>query len=97
MKKILQKNNSLFIIWATAAAFGAYFCTYAFRKPFSTGTFSGLYFGEMDYKTVAIIAQVIGYMLSKFLGVKLISELKPKKRVAFIIGLIMIALFSDLV
>ncbi len=94
MKKTLQKNRTLFVVWAITAAFGAYFCTYAFRKPFATGTFSGLWVGEMEYKAVAIIAQVIGYMLSKFIGVRIISELKPKRRVTFIIFLILASLFS---
>ena len=94
MKKILEKNKYLFIIWATLAAFGAYFCTYAFRKPFSTGSFEGFYFLDMEFKTIAIIAQVIGYMLSKFIGVKVISELKAGQRIALIVGLVMVALFS---
>ncbi|WP_341225740.1 DUF5690 family protein [uncultured Arcticibacterium sp.] len=90
----LSRNKTLFILWAVIATFGAYFCTYAFRKPYTTGTFEGFFFGEMEYKTVIIIAQVIGYMLSKFLGIKIISELKAKQRILLIISLILIALLS---
>lgn len=54
---------------------------YAFRKPFNAGVYEGLTFSEWDYKSVLIIAQVFGYMLSKFIGIKVISELKAGKRV----------------
>jgi hypothetical protein len=88
---LLKANKGLFTFWAITAAFGAYFCTYAFRKPFTTGTFEGLLIGTVDYKTVIIIAQVIGYMFSKFIGIKIISELKPAKRILLIVSLILIA------
>jgi MFS family permease len=56
------------------------FCTYAsifaFRKPFTVATFEGLKFWSISYQTLLIISQVMGYMLSKFYGIKFISELK---------------------
>jgi len=73
------------------ASFGVYFCMYAFRKPFSTGLYSGLELWGIGYKTVLIISQVLGYMFSKFAGIKVISELKPASRIRLIIGLILIA------
>jgi hypothetical protein len=87
----LNKSRLLFIIWAILAAFGSYFCMYAFRKPFTAGTYSGYSLMGMDYKAVLIIAQVLGYMLSKFIGIKIISELKPARRKWLIIGLILVA------
>ncbi len=73
------------------AAFGTYFCMYAFRKPFNAGTYTGYSLWGMDYKAILIIAQVFGYMTSKFIGIKVISELKPYKRKKLIIGLILFA------
>ena len=73
------------------AAFGAYFCMYAFRKPFNAGTYNNLFLGDIGYKSVLIIAQAIGYMLSKFIGIKVISELKAVSRNKLIISLILIA------
>lgn len=90
----LRRNKGLFILWAVVATFGAYFCTYAFRKPYTSGTFQGFAIGQMEYKTIAIIAQVVGYMISKFIGVKVISELKPRNRIKLIVFLIMIAMLS---
>jgi len=73
------------------AAFGAYFCMYAFRKPFNAGTYNGLSLWGLHYKSILVISQVLGYMLSKFIGIKIISELKPSSRNRLILLLILIA------
>lgn len=72
-------------------AFGAYFCMYAFRKPFAVATFEGLSYWGVDYKILLIISQVLGYMLSKFIGVKVISELRPEQRLKLFLTLILAA------
>lgn len=61
---------------------------YAFRKPFATATFEGLYLWGVPYKIVLIIAQVLGYMVSKFIGIKFISELRPGRRIASLLILL---------
>jgi MFS family permease len=90
----LEKSRLLFITWSMVAAFGAYFCVYAFRKPFNAGTYAGIEWLGMNYKAVLIIAQVLGYMLSKFMGIKVISELTAAKRVVLIVSLILFAELS---
>ncbi len=70
------------------AAFAVYFCMYAFRKPFAVATFDGLELWGVDYKVILIISQVVGYALSKFLGIKFISQLQPERRAIYIIGCI---------
>jgi hypothetical protein len=42
----------------------------------------------MGYKTVLVTAQVLGYTLSKFLGIKVVAEVPPHRRVALLLGLI---------
>lgn len=76
-------------ILAGAAAFCAYACMYAFRKPFSVAKFSDSpeVFG-IDFKSVLYISQVIGYALSKFLGIKFVSEASSGGRAKMILGLI---------
>ncbi len=91
IKRLLSSSKPFFIIWCMVAAFGTYFCMYAFRKPFNAGIYEGLSLWDIHYKTVLIIAQVFGYMLSKFLGIKVISELKSASRTRLIIGLILFA------
>ncbi|MBX9806373.1 MAG: hypothetical protein K2X95_01095 [Flavobacteriaceae bacterium] len=64
---------------------------YAFRKPFSAATFEGLELFHIDYKIILIIAQVLGYVLSKFIGIKVVSELKASQRAYYLLSLIFIA------
>ncbi len=39
---------------------------YAYRKGFVAATFTGLTFAYVDYKIWLIMAQVLGYTISKF-------------------------------
>ncbi|MBS1577654.1 MAG: hypothetical protein JST09_20305 [Bacteroidetes bacterium] len=91
IQSIFRKSNTFFIIWCMVAAFGAYFCMYAFRKPFNAGLYEGLTLWGLHYKSILVITQVIGYMLSKFIGIKIISELRATSRNKLIIILILIA------
>ncbi|WP_340064731.1 DUF5690 family protein [Ascidiimonas aurantiaca] len=80
-----------FTIHASLAAFGTYFCMYAFRKPFTAGTFESFSFLGIDYKILLIISQVLGYALSKILGIRFISELKSAERLPYLFVFILIA------
>ena len=77
-------SNILFILWAGGAALLSYALVYALRKPFTAATFDGMEFLGMDYKTAASIVQIAGYVLSKFIGIKLVSEMKREHRFRFI-------------
>ncbi|MDV7696606.1 DUF5690 family protein [Chryseobacterium soli] len=76
---------------AALAAFGVYFCMYGFRKPFTVASFEGLSYFGVEYKVLIIIAQVVGYFISKFIGIRFISELKPEKRIFYLFFFIAIA------
>lgn len=91
MQKSAKKSNIPFVLNASLASFGAYFCMYAFRKPFSVATFEGMEVFHIDYKIIVIIAQVLGYALSKFIGIKVVSELKANQRAYYLLGLILIS------
>ncbi|MCC6511261.1 MAG: hypothetical protein IT423_19325 [Pirellulaceae bacterium] len=78
-------------LWAVAAAFGCYFCMYAFRKPFTAATFAGDDVWGLSFKTLLLTSQVAGYMVSKFIGVKVISEMRPSRRPRTILLLIVLA------
>lgn len=86
-----KQSNLVFVLHASLAAFGTYFCMYAFRKPFSVATFDGLAFMGINYKILLVIIQVLGYALSKFIGIKVISELQPNRRLLYLISLIAMA------
>lgn len=91
MTKQEKLSNLLFIFWAGGAALLSYALVYALRKPFTAATFDGLEFMGMDYKTATSIVQIAGYVLSKFLGIKLISELRREHRFRFIVGSVVVA------
>ena len=94
IKKYLQNSSDIiFICYAVFAAFGTYFCMYAFRKPFSVGTYESVFFwgNILTFKSAIIISQVIGYALSKFIGIKVIAELKNNNRAYLLMGLILSA------
>lgn len=99
LKRRLERSNSFVLsLYAMTVAFGAYFCMYAFRKPFSVGTFEGeAPVIGIAFKSCLVISQVLGYALSKFIGIKIISELKSRHRAGLFIGLILIAELALLV
>ena len=83
--------DTAWAILAVTAAFGTYFCMYGFRKPFTVSSYEGATFWNIDFKVFVVSVQIIGYMISKFIGIKVISEMPPQRRALALIGLILIA------
>jgi len=73
---------------AGGAALLAYASMYAFRKPFAAASFQGLQWLGMDYKVWLVVAQILGYMCSKFLGIGVIGGLRRERRAALLLLLI---------
>ncbi len=86
-----RSNTSGRLLITATAAFCAYFCMYAFRKPFTAATFEGPEMFGLGLKTVLVLSQLLGYTLSKFIGIKVVSEMRSENRAMAIIGLIAIA------
>lgn len=85
-----QTNGAFILFLGGLAAFCAYFAMYAFRKPFAAATYvdiAGWHFA-LDYKSALLIAQVLGYALSKLIGVRVIAEAGRHGRAALILALI---------
>lgn len=78
-------------VFAAASSFGVYCCMYAFRKPFTAAGYEGYSFLHIDYKVWLVTAQVIGYMFSKFYGIRFISAMQNEKRAGTIATLIAVA------
>ncbi|WP_300603333.1 DUF5690 family protein [Niabella sp.] len=71
------------------SVFLCYTAMYAIRKSFLAGQYTDLHFGfGLDAKTMLVISQVLGYMVSKFVGIKVISEMQQEKRTYWLIGLV---------
>mgnify|MGYP003579825896 CR=1 FL=1 len=73
---------AVLVLYAIAASFSTYFCMYAFRKPFSVGQYADLRFGPLELKTAFVIGQLFGYTASKYLGIKICSEMTRGRRAA---------------
>ena len=73
-------------MWCVVAAFGTYACMYGFRKPFTAAGYGGA-----GAKAWLVTAQVMGYMVSKFIGIKVIAEMEAAGRARALLGLIGIA------
>ena len=82
-------SDLLFIFYAGGAALLSYSLVYALRKPFTAATFDGMELFGMDYKVATSIIQIFGYMVSKFIGIKLISELKREGRLVAELSLVL--------
>lgn len=78
-------SELLLILWAGGAALLSYSLVYALRKPYTAASFEGLTLFGTDYKVAVTTIQILGYVIAKFFGIKLISELKRENRFRFFV------------
>lgn len=72
---------------------------YMYRKPFTAAAFKHELIADgtisdWDQKAVLVSSQVIGYLISKIIGIRVVSEADPRHRAWTILGLILAALAS---
>lgn len=79
-------SDALLILWAGGAALLSYSLVYTLRKPYTAASFEGLTFMGSDYKVAVTTIQILGYVIAKFFGIKIISELKKENRFRFFVG-----------
>ena len=87
-KNILRWLNSspvIFVCYVSICSFIVYSCMYGFRKPYTVGLYSNTFFLGISYKVCLVIAQVVGYMCSKFYGIRFISGMMPQRRALYIL------------
>jgi hypothetical protein len=92
IQQLLQKSPVIvFVFYVSFSAFSVYTCMYGFRKPYTAASYDGYYLFGISYKIILVIAQVIGYVLSKIYGIRFIATMQPEKRSITIIQLIAVA------
>jgi len=92
MKDIKFSSREITVaIFAAITSFAAYTSIFAFRKAFNVAPFAGHTMLGMDYKVMLVVTQVFGYMLSKFYGIRFISEMKRMGRGQLILLLVGVA------
>ncbi|MCX6204871.1 MAG: DUF5690 family protein [Bacteroidetes bacterium] len=101
MKRVIaylqqEKNRDNWVaLYAAVICFLTYATVYAFRKPFTVGIFAdGPKIVGLAFKDALVISQVLGYMMSKFYGIKFIAELKKIGRGKLILILVGISWVS---
>lgn len=87
-------NGAWFSVYTALSAFGLYLCVFALRKTFNVALYEGYSFWGVGYKVWMVLFQVVGYMLSKFIGIKVVSELKASSRAKGILLMSLIAALS---
>lgn len=92
--KLRQSPAWVLILYVSLTSFTVYACMYGFRKPYTSSSFEGIQLFGISYKSVLVISQTIGYMLSKFLGIRIIAGMQPHKRAGAIVTLILTAWLS---
>ena len=92
---LARAPDPVFTLFVIFVSFSTYFCMYAFRKPFSAASYQGLKFlgGEVDLKTAFVVSQIIGYALSKIIGIKVCAEIGRQRRAQ---GLVLMILLAEL-
>lgn len=93
IKKTLSTNTLIFTLFTSFAAFFSYLFFYPFRRAYTAGTYEGLVFFDVDYKILIVVAQVLGFAVSKGIGIKYVSEMNHQNRsrnLLIIIGLSLI-------
>lgn len=83
----LQRNDVALVVYAIVASFSTYFCMYAFRKPFAAASYEGQ-LGDLELKTLYVIAQVLGYTASKYIGIRWVSSIASETRGRALLALI---------
>lgn len=78
-------------LWAVVAAFGTYFCMYMYRKPFTVSLYNEHTWQEGEQKAVLLASQVLGYLISKIIGIRVVSEVRREQRAGLLFGLILLA------
>ncbi len=89
-----QTNGFWFSLYTAVSAFCLYTCIFALRKTFGVATYENMSVGGVDFKVWMVIFQVLGYMLSKFIGIKVVSELGAHARLKGIFLMVSIASLS---
>ncbi len=89
-RSLENANSVLFVLYGGMAAFCVYFSMYAFRKPYAAATYDDVvgWHIHFNFKALLVIAQILGYAVSKVVGIKVIAEMEPRRRAPAILILI---------
>jgi hypothetical protein len=91
IKTYLASNSLAFTVFTSLAAFFTYLCFYPFRRAYTAAIYDDLFYFGIHYKILIITAQVLGFAVSKGLGIKYVSEMEPVHRARNLIIIILLS------
>ena len=95
MTNTLERKNEVWVaVYAAIVAFITYAIIFGYRKTYTAATFDNRTVFGLGYKEVLVIVQALGYMTSKFFGIRFIAGMQRYGRWKVIISLILIAWIS---
>ena len=80
LSEIINRSAFTQTLFASVTAFFTYMCFYPFRRAYTAATYENLAFIGVNFKILIITAQVLGFAVSKGLGIKYVSEMLPENR-----------------
>jgi Family of unknown function (DUF5690) len=80
LNEIISRSTFNQTLFASVTAFFTYMCFYPFRRAYTAATYEDLAFFGVNFKILIITAQVLGFAVSKGLGIKYVSEMLPQNR-----------------
>jgi hypothetical protein len=96
ISKFIQRNTITATIFAALTAFFTYMCFYPFRRAYTAATYEELSYFGVNFKILMITAQVLGFAVSKGLGIKYVSEMLPQNRSRNLLIMIVLSWFCYL-
>ena len=79
LNQFITQSTFTQTLFASITAFFTYMCFYPFRRAYTAATYEELAFFGVNFKILIITAQVLGFAVSKGLGIKYVSEMLPQK------------------
>ena len=96
LSEIINRSSFNQTLFASVTAFFTYMCFYPFRRAYTAATYEDLVFFGVNFKILIITAQVLGFAVSKGLGIKYVSEMLPEKRSRNLLLMISVSLICYL-
>ena len=94
--KFIHRSTFNATFFAATTAFFTYMCFYPFRRAYTAATYEELSFLGVNFKILMITAQVLGFAVSKGLGIKYVSEMLPENRSRNLLIMIVLSWFCYL-
>ena len=91
VKEINHRQHIITAILLGLTTFCLYTFMYAVRKPFSALTYDNILVWGINVKIWMVLAQLLGYTLSKFYGIRLLGKIKREDRSIYLVCILSLA------